>query len=292
MRRAKVNTKRGEVKRLLGETAAEMTFSDVGEASIDVIMEQLSRALAGVDNSGAAGFSVSKLKEEYEEMLRRVGGGAAAPKPQSVALTRKTAAELNIGVAADEIMTAVRSQAHTPFNWALFRPSADPASLDFFNAGSLSVPEMIKWLRDDEVLCGLLRLAFGAGRFRRVKWVRARVRRWRTSGRQRALVLLHRGLSGGGLLVARPAIIHRFLPCLTLSPRHALPPRFPPSPSGLPDVVRPHHRRRQARPRDAGPRRHEGQAGARVRGPGGVRAGGHHPGPGEGARKWGTACGR
>ena len=36
--------------------------------------------------------------------------------------------------------------------------------------GSLSVPEMANWLKDDELLCGVMRLAFGVGRFRRVKW--------------------------------------------------------------------------------------------------------------------------
>ena len=29
---------------------------------------------------------------------------------------------------------------------------------------------MSKWLKDDELLCGIVRLAFGKGRFRRVKW--------------------------------------------------------------------------------------------------------------------------
>ena len=33
--------------------------------------------------------------------------------------------------------------------------------------GSLSVTEMAKFLKEDELLCGVMRLAFGAGRFRR-----------------------------------------------------------------------------------------------------------------------------
>ena len=39
-----------------------------------------------------------------------------------------------------------------PFNWALFTP--DPANLELWDAGSLSVPEMQPLLPDDQVLCG------------------------------------------------------------------------------------------------------------------------------------------
>ena len=38
-------------------------------------------------------------------------------------------------------------------------------------SGSLSVPELVNSLKDDEFAFGLMRLGFGSGRFRRVKWV-------------------------------------------------------------------------------------------------------------------------
>ena len=53
----------------------------------------------------------------------------------------------------------------------LFKPTAEAGHLDFVNAGSLSVNEMRKWLKDDEVYAGLLRMGFGTGKFRRTKWI-------------------------------------------------------------------------------------------------------------------------
>jgi hypothetical protein len=48
--------------------------------------------------------------------------------------------------------------------------------MTFLNAGSLSVPELVKSLPDDEVTMSLVRLGFGTGKFRRIKYtVRARV---------------------------------------------------------------------------------------------------------------------
>lgn len=45
------------------------------------------------------------------------------------------------------------------------------SEFEFVNAGSLSVPEMSKWLAEDAFYFGLVRLGFGTGRFRRTKWV-------------------------------------------------------------------------------------------------------------------------
>lgn len=79
------------------------------------------------------------------------------------------------------------------FNWALFKPHKSHAKLH--NAGSLGVTEMVKWLPENEVQCGwraqagvapnvlglqsslaasqvlygILRMGFGAGKWRRTK---------------------------------------------------------------------------------------------------------------------------
>ena len=45
------------------------------------------------------------------------------------------------------------------------------SEFNFVNAGSLSLPEMKNWLKDDQVLFGLVRMGFGCGRFRRIKWI-------------------------------------------------------------------------------------------------------------------------
>jgi len=57
------------------------------------------------------------------------------------------------------------------FNWLLLSPSDKPGELPLLNAGSLSVPELVSSLKEDDLCFGLLRLGFGSGRFRRVKWV-------------------------------------------------------------------------------------------------------------------------
>merc|ERR1711937_206147 len=56
-----------------------------------------------------------------------------------------------------------------PFNWALFVP--DPTKFLLWDAGSLSVGEMTTMLPEDQVLCGLVRMGFGTGKFRRTKWI-------------------------------------------------------------------------------------------------------------------------
>lgn len=171
LKRAKINTKKAEVKRALGEFHAELTFGDKHDATVDAVMEKLVPVFAGVD-SASGGTSVSKLKADYEEMLKRAAGGmdeeaAAATPSGGVVLTRKTAAEIG-GVSGADAMRIIR-ETIGPFNWALYAPSTD--GLDLINAGSLSVPELVQSLKDDQFAFGLMRLGFGSGRFRRVKWV-------------------------------------------------------------------------------------------------------------------------
>jgi len=62
-------------------------------------------------------------------------------------------------------LTAVRAS-DGAFNWFLC-----DSAFNFVNAGSLSAPEMAKWLADDMPLFGLLRMSFGAGKFKRLKWI-------------------------------------------------------------------------------------------------------------------------
>lgn len=92
------------------------------------------------------------------------GGAGDGKSASGVALTRKTAAELG-DVKADAALKAVRDPMGA-FNWFLC-----DSEFAFINAGSLSVPEMQKWLKADQVCFGLLRMGFGSGRFRRTKWV-------------------------------------------------------------------------------------------------------------------------
>jgi hypothetical protein len=69
------------------------------------------------------------------------------------------------------------AQGSGEYNWVLVsserNPSTkhDPHGLKLDNAGGGSVLEMADWLQKDRVQYGLLRLSFGAGRYRRSKLV-------------------------------------------------------------------------------------------------------------------------
>jgi Cofilin/tropomyosin-type actin-binding protein len=160
-------TKKAEVKSQCGEVHAEVQIESKDGCTVDHFVEVLSKSMV-MDSGGK--FSISKIKEDYEAMIARsktadAGGGDILKRAEK---TRKTAAEMG-SVKAEKVLEAVRKPLG-PFNWALFRAGTAKA-LDFFNAGSMSVMEMQKWLKDDEVLVGLLRMGFGTGKLRRVKWI-------------------------------------------------------------------------------------------------------------------------
>lgn len=164
IKRGKINGRKGDVKRLLGDVNAEVVLDDVKEVSAEAILEKLTKIIAA-DTTSGSGVSASQLKEQYESMLVKAAAAAASSgKPGEVALTRKTAKELG-NIKADQALKAVRDPLGA-FNWFLCDPD-----FNFVDAGSLSVPELKKNLADDQVLFGLLRMGFGSGRFRRTKWV-------------------------------------------------------------------------------------------------------------------------
>lgn len=165
IRRGRINGRKGDVRKALGEVNAELSFDDVSSVTLENVLSEMSKFMAS--DSGGAGVSLAKLREDYEAMIAKASaaGGAGDGKSSSgVALTRKTAAELG-DVKADAALKAVRDPMGA-FNWFLC-----DSEFAFINAGSLSVPEMQKWLKPDAVCFGLLRMGFGSGRFRRTKWV-------------------------------------------------------------------------------------------------------------------------
>lgn len=54
LRRARINTKKAEVKRALGDVHAELTFADKESATLDAIMGQLAGVFAGTDSTSGA----------------------------------------------------------------------------------------------------------------------------------------------------------------------------------------------------------------------------------------------
>ena len=166
VKKGKLLTKKASVKEACGELQGELTLETKEDASVPNVLETLSKSMK-VDDMGK--FSIKKITEEYQAMIDSAGPGAGGVHAIAArAASRKTAAELG-DVKADEALKSVKEKVGM-FNWALFKPSKKGA-LDFFNAGSMSLPEMANWLKDEDVVVGLVRMGFGTGKLRRVKWV-------------------------------------------------------------------------------------------------------------------------
>lgn len=160
--KGRLNTLKGAVKESMGATHAEVQLYSADECTPEHFIEHLGKVIK-VDDMG--GFSISKLTADYEAMIASAGP-AGVPDALERAATRKTAAEMGT-VEGSKALEAVK-QPLGPFNWALFKASD---KLELHNAGSMSVNEMTKWMAEDQVLFGLLRMGFGAGKFRRIKWI-------------------------------------------------------------------------------------------------------------------------
>ena len=138
------------------------------DVTLDYILEETKKVF--VTDNGE--FSISKLKEEITKAAEEAKQKQEEAVHKAVLQTmsalpkvRPTAADMDIPF--DRIMEELRKPLGA-FNWILFHPSN---KLDMINAGSESVEEMASFCDDDKVMFGLLRLGFGLGHFRRVKWI-------------------------------------------------------------------------------------------------------------------------
>jgi len=164
--RAKLNSHGHKAEAAFGDTNAKLTMGEKAECDLDNIFRETKAVFAGDD---IGNFSIGDMKADYEKMLastRKKAIEAMLAGDDESAPKRKTAKEM--GVSGEKALELVRKPMG-PFNWALFVP--DPANLELWDAGSLSVAEMQTLLPEDQVLCGLVRMGFGTGKFRRTKWV-------------------------------------------------------------------------------------------------------------------------
>ena len=177
IKRAKAAAKKNDVKRLIGDVHAEWAVGVAADLNVGAMLEAVKHIAA---DTASAAFSIAKMKADYEAMIASSkaagggrgggGGGARAPVDLKSATGRLTAAEMAVKVPSHAALKAVREPLG-PFNWALFGPSEPGKELNFVNAGSLSVNECRKWLKEDENYFGVLRMGFGSGMFRRTKWI-------------------------------------------------------------------------------------------------------------------------
>lgn len=153
----------------MGSVHAELTVSELEEVTLDHVLEEMLKVVVSDKIGDAAGeFSISQLKKDYEAML--VVQQAAALKLESNdSGTRKTVAEMGEDfMSAMKALNSVKDEAG-PLNWILLK--AQDGGPKLHDAGSLGVKELQEHLSESEVLFGMVRMTFGAGDFKRQKWL-------------------------------------------------------------------------------------------------------------------------
>lgn len=170
VKRGKWNAELGNILSLFGSpTGIEVDNREV--LNFGYLVSQMKKVFVADDGS----FSIDKLQEEYNRRIAEEAAKSAvasnlssnsANEPTSPIRKRKLAVEL--GLTCDSVLKAIREDMG-PINWAVFQP--DPKKLTFIEGGSGGVFEMFEHLPDDKVVFGLLRMAFGTGRFRRTKHI-------------------------------------------------------------------------------------------------------------------------
>lgn len=173
IKRAKAGAKKGEIQKQLGEVNLTIEARTSDSLQIDNLLAQVGKSMAS--DSGSSSISIAKLKEDYEAMIRATTtGGKKSPRKKRLNLSmgtgRKTASELGRTVRPEQLVEQVLKDKGA-FNWGLFAPTEAGKPLQMINAGSLSVLEMKRFLKDDTAAVGVLRLGFGSGKFRRTKLI-------------------------------------------------------------------------------------------------------------------------
>jgi Cofilin/tropomyosin-type actin-binding protein len=157
LKRGKITGKRGDLKTIIGDVGHEITVSTVPEVDSKFISNEISKHFK-VDAAMNL-VSVAKLKADLESR----GNQKAKPAKQ---VGRLTATQL--GVTSESALHSVQNSG--PFNWVTFVPGPS-GKLEFINAGGLSIIELARKLKDDDITFSLLRMGFGTGVFRRSKLI-------------------------------------------------------------------------------------------------------------------------
>eukprot|EP00242_Pyramimonas_sp_CCMP2087_P002640 CAMPEP_0198230594 /NCGR_PEP_ID=MMETSP1445-20131203/114745_1 /TAXON_ID=36898 /ORGANISM="Pyramimonas sp., Strain CCMP2087" /LENGTH=366 /DNA_ID=CAMNT_0043911151 /DNA_START=128 /DNA_END=1225 /DNA_ORIENTATION=+ len=179
VKRGRFNAMKPEAESQIGMSHTEVQFNSTSEFTVDEVLEVLRKACANDGNLGqGSDFSVSQMKADMEKMLekakedlQRLESSASAPAEDFEANRpgmEMTAKDLNRDLSWTEALQMVRADMG-PFNWMLISP--DPNKPELINAGAGSVRQMHEYLKDDQVVYGLIRMGFGKGQFRRSKWI-------------------------------------------------------------------------------------------------------------------------
>jgi hypothetical protein len=166
IKRGRILARRKVATDILKNTHAAVQFVQQSDVTLDFVISHLGKFFAA--DHGDHDIDVGKIKEDYEAMIAATKVAQLSLNKQS---TRKTARDFKAKPSGKQVLEWVHAESAKdgPFNWALFEPNKK--KLEFFNAGSLSVDEMLNDLDPKKVLAGILRMSFGTGRFKRTKWI-------------------------------------------------------------------------------------------------------------------------
>lgn len=170
VKRGKHNARKEEIMAEMQGCHTDISFTSVHEVTTDAILQHMLSTITA-DESGDGPVDISAFREQMEKQM------AAAPEPEPAPTAEGGAAAgpgggaptaVDLGINFQEALAQVRSE-HGSLNWVLAEPNAATPTL--VNAGSGSIPEMREFLAEDQVLYGLVRAGFGAGTFKRVKYL-------------------------------------------------------------------------------------------------------------------------
>lgn len=169
VKRGKWNAELGNVLALFN-TSAGFETTEKESLTFESIVTKLQKVFVADDGK----FSIKAVQDEFNRRIEEEKaslvrgdaseGGGGADEPTSPIRKRKLAVEL--GLKAESVLKAVREDMG-PFNWCIFEPDAKTPKL--IEGGSNGLFELIEQLKDDGIVFGLVRVAFGTGRFRRMK---------------------------------------------------------------------------------------------------------------------------
>lgn len=175
--KGRTNSNRKKVVGVIGSVNGTFQICHQSECHVDSVLEKIIKYFSVDHGEGDAPkrITIEDLKEEYEKQIKIDQAKDLADH------VRKTAKDFDRKFTNDEILNYIHKNG--PFNWALFRPKmkqiksealakAELSDLaDFVNAGSMSINEMMKDVKNKDVLGGIVRMGFGHGTFKRTKQI-------------------------------------------------------------------------------------------------------------------------
>ena len=153
----------------LFQAASGVEVNSKEQLTFEYLVTELKKVFVADDGT----FSLQKIQEEYnrriaEQEAKAAAGSTAAAEDPNGSPLRKRKLAVELGLKTESVLKAIREDCG-PFNWATFEPN--PTKLTLLEGGSGGLFELAEQLPDNKVCFGLLRLAFGTGRFRRTKFI-------------------------------------------------------------------------------------------------------------------------